>query len=747
MPISASQYLNNSDGEKNFTGVFHYTRPTRGKHEESVEIYGLLSVGSEVSIPGQRIAKFAWDGLVDGFEYSNAGSLNESLKVGLNEATRRIKQLIVNDKEIASHGVDVNISVFVSTSSGMYVGSLGESDIYIYKNGKIVDISEMLKSKGAKTAGLVVEDSDLLFTSTNSFVKNHISNLMGLANKEGLVDALDNIANDLGIGEGLLIFVKDEEVVDKEEVVEEIPVEENEEVIVKKEEVLKSERDTDLKSFLSNIFLKVKTFLKKIKVPKLGIGSFFGKVYGAIKNVFRSISGKVVELLGKKRWFKRVSAKVSQSGISVGKKREGFKGFAVDGYKVKNKKVQRFKIAALVVLGIVLLVSGVKFTMDQKEAKQISNEANRIFTMVEDFVSQAEQKARTDRDSSETFIFRAKDELAKVPDELNKKDLEKYEDLEGRVLGIEDSLYKITGLIESDSSIETYLDTRLAFGEGSKPSDIAIYQDDSGNEYLLVVDSSLKGVFRVSLYDKEVKRLPDSEKVLQDPKFIYVGKSGVFVLDSRIGVARAEFDESGWFKSFVKLTGLGIENIGAEDIAEFAVLTDSDNVYVLDRESGSLMKSSNFGSGYGLSFAYIKSDDFKEANEVFADLSVYVLTSGENGLHRYVYSFFESKQVSAPLEVLGLNGSFKDLRYGYTRVDLNYDLYLFDQEDMRVMRFEKPIEGGGEIRHPNQIVLENQYLYRGDREGVWDSVKDFVVNREQKFMYILDSSTVWKIRL
>lgn len=750
MSISAAQYLNNSNTEKSFIGVFHYTRPVRSKNEESVEIYGLLSVSSEVNIPGQNIAKFAWDGLVDGFEYSNEESVNNALKVGLNESTRRVKQLIVNDKEIAMHGVDVNFTVFVSTSSGLYVGCLGEGDIYIYKKDRIVDIAEMLKKKNAKTAGLVLDENDLLFTSSASFLKNHLGDLTGLSNREGILEVLDSIANELTSGEGLLLFVRElGELKEKEPVLEEKVEKEVGDIVsediapLPKQEILKTNKERDLKSVLTLWYTTVITFFKGIKLPKLGIRNFLERVLSGIKKIFKSFGSRIGEIFGKKKWFKRISAKVTQTG----KRKEGFKGFAVDGYKVRNKKRERFKVVGLVVLVIVLLVSGVKFTLDQKEAKEISNEANGIFTLVDDLVSSAEQKVSTDRQSAETAIFRAKEELAKVPKELNKKDLVKYEQLEGKVLGIQDSLYKIVGLADSDGSIETYLDTRLGFGEGSKPTDITIYQDDNGNEYLLVVDSALKGVFRISLYDKEVKRLPDSERILQDPRMIYIGKSGVFVLDFKVGVARAEFTQDGWFGNFSKLTGLGIENIGADDIAEFAVLTDTDNVYVLDRESASLYKSSNFGSGYGLSYAYLKEDSFKEANDILADLSVYILTSGENGLHRYIYSFFESKQIPSPLEVLGLDGTFKNLTYGYTRDNLNYDLYLFDKEDKRVMRFEKPMEGGGEIRHPNQVVLINQYLYRGSRDGVWENVNDFVVNRDQKFMYLLDSSTIWKVRL
>lgn len=752
MSVTASQYIKNSKRGEVFTGVFHYTRPVRSKHDKAVELYGLLSVSSEVEIPGQNIAKFAWDGLIDGFEYSKVDSTNEALKIALTEATLRIKQLIANDKNIADHGVDVNISVFVSIGNSLYVGLLGESDIYIYKNGKIVDISEMLGKKNAKTAALVVSESDVLFSSTKGFLKKEMSTLIGFKNSEELVESLDGIATNLLDSEGLLFFLTEGvESAVKEEVVEESVEEEVlpkvEEISLPKEQVpVKSKLDIDLRTAILEFLKKIPNLFKWVVPLRSYLAKVFGKVSEMFARFFTVRLFSLKESFGKKRWFKKFSARVSQSEIKIGKKRE-FKGFQVDGYKAKNKKIERFKIAAIVVLCIVLLVAGIKFTIDQKEAREISRSANEIFVKVEDFVKEAEEKSRTDKAAAETLVFRASEELKKTPEQLSEKDALKYSELEGKVLGIQDALYKRVGLFDGDGSIDTYLDTRLALGENSDPKDIAVYNDDRNNEYLLIADAGLKGVYRISLYDKEVKRLPDENSVLKEPVHIYIGKKGVYVLDSQVGVVRANFDENGWFESFTTLTGLGIENIGADEIAEFAVFTDSDNVYVLDRGEGVLLKSSNFGSGYGLSYGYIKEDSFSGANDVLADLSVYILTSGPEGLHRYIYSYTESKQVPANLEILGIDGEFKNLSYGYTRGELNYDLYLFDSEDLRVFRFEKPIESGADMRHPNQVLLKNQYVYRGSRENIWRDVNDFVVDRGEKFLYMLDSSTVWKIRL
>ena len=63
------------------------------------------------------------------------------------------------------------------------------------------------------------------------------------------------------------------------------------------------------------------------------------------------------------------------------------------------------------------------------------------------------------------------------------------------------------------------------------------------------------------------------------------------------------------------------------------------------------------------------------------------------------------------------------------------------------MKFEKPLEGGGEILHPDQIVLLTQYVYRGGKGDVWSDVKDFVVNEKDNTAYVLDGFVIWKVAL
>jgi len=234
--------------------------------------------------------------------------------------------------------------------------------------------------------------------------------------------------------------------------------------------------------------------------------------------------------------------------------------------------------------------------------------------------------------------------------------------------------------------------------------------------------------------------------LVKEPKYISVGNSGVYVYDAKEGVLKAPFDGSK-VKEFVKLSGLGIDDIEEKDITEMIVLTETDNVYLLSKAGKVLLKSSfSDGNSYSLSYGYIRNDNFATVNDISADLSLYFLTS-DSGLLRYSYSYFDQKQALSPLTTGGFDGNYGNLTKGYTTGNLDYSLYLFDAQGRRFLKFEKPQEGGGDIRHPGQILLLNQIIYRGTKDGMWSDVKDFVVDSKESAMYVLDGSTIWKIVL
>ena len=63
------------------------------------------------------------------------------------------------------------------------------------------------------------------------------------------------------------------------------------------------------------------------------------------------------------------------------------------------------------------------------------------------------------------------------------------------------------------------------------------------------------------------------------------------------------------------------------------------------------------------------------------------------------------------------------------------------------LEFEKPIEFGATPFHPNQFVLLNQFMYRGDRQDVFFDVKELATDYFEKSLYILDGNRIWQLKL
>ena len=768
MKTTARQYISNSKSDNSYITVFkHYYSKTERKVNKQGDIYALIRISSEEKVSTERVSKFVWNSIVDGYLYSLSKTTNESLKEAIEEGVKKVKDLITNDKELEKKGIYVSFTIVLVKEEGIYVGVFGENEIYVFKNNSLVNISEILKEKKASTAGVNLEKNDLLMVSSPDVLARYEKRFANFKQKKDFLRSLDAIGRAL-VGTRALLYLtqgteKEEESFQTEERkkpilsglesikegtknitkpiprIEKIKKPKEEETGPKESSFMKfvekyrlDEKFSKIKSLLSSIWLKLTKFYEKLKV-------FLGEKWNILKE-------KIVQSVGRKRWYKRIAAKFSELNLKK-RKPVGVQGMKIDSYKTRGLRSKRFKILFLTVTVMVLLVVGINATIKAKNAREISKEANIVFEQVEDNLRKSEDNFVADRAAAETYHYQAEKALGEVPEELGTKDLEKFEDLKKKVLSVGDSLYKRVGFSEEDGKFETFLDARLAFGEGSSTVDMTLYQDDTGSQFLIVADEGRKTIFRVSLYDRSVKALPDNEGLIKEPQFVRVGTEGVYVWDKREGMLKASFDDAGWFSAFSSLSGLDVRDVKAEDIAKMTVWY-GENIYFLSRDRSVLLRSSAaYSDRYGLPYSFLDHESIADATDVIADLSIYVVIEREPHIVRFNYSYFESKYYEAPLGIIGFDGNFGRLIKGFTGDSLDYGLYFFDEGKRSIFKFQKPIEAGEGMRHPNQISLINQYIYRGERKSVLSKMKNFVVDRDETNAYILDGSVIWRMSL
>lgn len=784
MNIVSKQYISNNKEKNSYTTIFkHYYDSSKKKVNKQGDIFALLTISAEKSVNVERISKFVWDSIVDGYLYSTSSTTNESLKESIKKGVDKVKELIKHDKELEQTGVDISFTIVLVKEEGTYVGVFGESDVCAFKKGSVVDVSKVLQEKKANTAGVALSKDDVLMVSTTGVLSKLSSNFSRLGSGREIREMLDDAGKNLKDTNALIyfsqqetqkkkptVFRRESEQEKEKKAKEEKDPKETEKTTVegaleekteeptarvekikepKKPEESKKAKESKVTSFLQKLALKeklakVKNFLSKISRR---VSPFLKKVGAFLSEKWTGIKESIVKRVGRKKWFKKMASRWSEVRVKK-RKKVGVQGMKIDNYKDRDLKSKRFKILGMAIVILILLVVGINFTIRMREAREISNLAQESFVQTDDLVDKVEENFVADRTSAETYLFQAERALGEVPDNLGEKDQERYEELKERILELGDALYKRVGVVEKDSRLTNYLDARLAFGEGSEVVDLTIYKDSRQNEFLVAADLGRKAIYRVSLYDKSVRALPDNSGLVSKPQFVYVGNDGVYVYDELEGVLKASFDEDGWFNAFTSLSGLGVSEVRSGDIATMTVWTPTDNVYFLSRDRSAFLRSTAaYADRYGLPYEYFSHELMEISTDMVADISIYIIVPEDPHILRFNYNYFEGRYVEAPLGVVGFDGDYGVLTKAFTGVDLNYPLYVFDSKGRRFLQLRKPIEAGPDIRHPNQVSLLNQYLYRGEKDSVWDDVRNFVVDFGEANMYILDGSVIWRMVL
>jgi hypothetical protein len=744
MSFTALQFVQNGKNNNSYTGVFRYIKTSGVKSTKEGELYGFLEISSDGEFPAERVAHMAWDGVVEGYMYSQTKSISESLKSGIQEFTRRLKDLMRNSKELEVAGIDVNLVIVAATKEGIYVAKLGDSDIFAYRGEKIVDVIEILEKNGAQTAGFMTSEDDLVVISTHTLLSENMHTLIGKNNREEILKSLNLLGKTLLPEQGIFcIYLEKAEKEGQTRIIQPFIKEKTQGEKKDIEGKPKHKEEKNDERGESQLFKEVKEKkgdkidLKEILVKAKLV---FSKIYISLQKIFKAISDFFSKIFmrigvflkdkfGNKRWFKKYAARASQM-----RSKKKSPDIRIDGYKTSNLRAKRIKIVILATLAVVIAVGGYQYARKQKEIKELHTQTEQIYTEIEGRLNKAQSALSTDREQSEIEIFAANNLLDEVPEGISEEYINRKKELEKEILGVEDDLYK--RVIVSPEAFVGFFD------EGSELTDMEYVIDNAGNEMLIVADRGTSSVWEVSIYDKKKNRMGDNDGLIDSPEFVDIGNEGdVFIYDSSVGVLKATASSSGW-GAFEKLTGVGLTNIKVDEVGEFAVLTATDNLYYLDLEKSKIVKSVNYGTGYSSTVVDVISDErFVNANDFFADFSIYILTSGNEGVVRY------SAGAYVPIAIVGVNGELGELTCGDTSGNMDFAFYMFDRGSRRILRMEKPRDSYNDKLHPNELVLLNQYIYRGEKDNMWSDVKEVVVDKAEKNMYILDGNQVWQVSL
>lgn len=790
MPVYIKKYISQETDTNSITSVY--------RHNGSEDVYGLISISNAPDGYAHRASKFAWEAIIE--SYVTSPSTIEGIKRAVSAGSKKVLELIKNDKSIDSKGLDLNFAIIVIKDATAYLGHFGEQEIYVFKDGEVVNVTEVLDRNRVVAASFAVGITDTVVFASPGLLRNIVKDMGRDELSEILLEAYDTVKS----GEGFLVlsrsiidqdFSNIEDIGSDNPVVSGVEVEEGSGVVEStidttqtidemsasdsELEVVSDGVDVNMEEDISNVgsvnsvseitvgkkSLKDIFSKEKVEEYRVIIVSFWGKFRSFVlliwnkllkwispisdwlsrfsQNLSNSVWRMIDNRYGRQVWYKRIKSKLSTMKLSSNSSAYGMK---IDGYKETSLRGKRTLTLALIILIIIVVLGGINLSVKAREARELHREASAVFESVERYIKQSEDNIHTDTSSANGYILQAKEQLDKVKDkELSVADRKTLDTLISNVTGIEDRLAKRVWVTESDGTLSTYLSTRLEFGSNSNPTDMTIYKDDYQVESLYIVDNGLKGVYRVNLYDKSVIKIPDKNGLIKSPKFIDIGVNGVYVYDEISGVVRSGFDAKTGSLDFINLTGLGADDLGINDVTEFAVFAATDNVYLLSPSQKTIFKSNFVGSGYTLPYTFITSEDLSNAEDFFGDnVAIYVTGRGNVGVNRFVPINGED----LPISITGVSEAVSAVTVGFTAPALDNPMYLFEGGDIkRFLSLQKPNESVGDTRHPNELLHLKEYRYRGEKEDVLSNVRDLVIDTQGKYMYILDGSVVRTIEV
>ena len=293
MKIRTAQYIAKKQNGSYAVSAYRYKESFDSRSFQKGDLYCLLSLESEEDIQATTLSKFVWDGILDAYTYSEAKTANEAITESLKMGEKKVRDLIKNDKELEESGVNLNFALVANKKEGFYVGVYGDMEVFVYREGSFVCISEVLKKNKAKTAGIILKKGEFLAISTPELFSAFVNSFDNSAGVDAIENALRSIEASLEGLEGIFTLrveedleVKFDEIETKEE-----KRGEKERIVVEEKVLEEIDPQPRERKLLKEITLNGKAGDILFKIKKI-----LGTVGGFLKNISKKISFALLPL-------------------------------------------------------------------------------------------------------------------------------------------------------------------------------------------------------------------------------------------------------------------------------------------------------------------------------------------------------------------------------------------------------------------------------------------------------------------
>ncbi|MBD3362947.1 hypothetical protein GF362_04465 [Candidatus Dojkabacteria bacterium] len=711
-----------------WTSVYYYSPQSPAEIEEKGEIFAVISLSSPPTFDSEKGGNLLLDRLHELYFDSEKDGVLECLESAIYGVQKRLLELLENDEISSEKGIELNLSVLVKKGRFVYIASMGESKVYGSREGKISDLSSVLKDPDGKrimkVGSLVVKEGDrfLLLSPEGDFeIKRE--------EREKIIDKFSlrylkgkKIANESLVGAMLVGLEETETSIDSKKTLqskiskkEEIPFEDViEEEKMYEEEVLKGEAD-------EQVFEKESAFSAQIK--NIQIKKYFD-------NIFKSFTDNRYNRNGKT--YKVIVIRTIDS-ITKGLKNIGeFLWYKVLGMKKKGRgslyiREQNGNInwRPIILLSVIFILVSYfifvsvkrnrelaehKFNMEQKlnEIEQDKDQlSNRISSVVNTF----------DREDEKTELF---EQVESSKTELSKVDV--FEERRDQLLG------QLNELADKINRRVRITDPQIIkdFGviEGTVPSDIDIY-----NERLYVSDKGNGIIYSIDLQGGDMQRIADD---LQSPSTISASTLNelIFVVQNNERALGKVNLEGNIVTLFPGITQERLGNV--TEIDAYEVVPGDNRVYGVREDKKEVIQTKRSTDSYGLPNVRLKEEDFSDLLDIdiYAG-KIYVISKGQ-GVRRFYGDEMETS-------VRGIINQDNWNNASCIYVDKKY-LYVGDNEQDRVMIFNQS--------RGNDVTIID-FLLQYDLSQILggSDIIDIVADLESNSLFVLAGPKLFKIDL
>jgi len=743
-------------------------------------------------------ASILWEKIKDILDHPETSQITENVTTALKKARQQLIMLIRNDPEFSDLGIDMHLTIIILRNGALYIGNLGDNDIFIIRDqpinlAKLIFASEKIFQTGSGE----IQDGDILLVSSPNTAAAYIEtqdtfSSSSQQNIKTLRSDLSALVNDFTGNQTIATLFLTPKTKEDVEATNKLPgdVDNGTFLDTAKAGIVKlGEKATPYWQKTKQFFLDTYTKYKPIVI------NFFHK--SPSTSVTKDLTEKSIDnqVVVNPPSNNNPIQSEQREGTTFFKSYEIKKGITQDSHtNVRKTPIQR-KIMSLVskfpiktkfgprklrtnikvplyrrkeflvgIIAIVLILfvgsffrSNInkknyneKYTTIKETLKTLSESVNSLKSQID---SSSYEYAGVSEEINNLYYDLQNFEVKDL-NETDKQSIEtQLSELKSALTLVNNKINVITPVRE-DTNLESYIDTQLACSGESNPLDF-----DISDQYILVVGGDNNYACAINLNTREGTILDKDRNIIVKPYAVTAHKDGFYILDEKKGLINVTTQIDGQTISnpslFEVKALLNLTNTTIGETQEVAIYdidpTKPENIYFLNVVQGRIRKTSYESSGFIFPETYIIEDQLVHGVDIMIDGDIYIISNTSDKILKFFAGKFDN---------LTVEGAFPDLARagkGYTS-EFTHNLYVIDyQEDyQRIVVYEKPYresvyheDGTNETleHHIGELQFLYQLQYQGNKENSFSNLKDITVDALDSTMWVLDDSIIQKISL